>query len=72
MLLALDNFVHLLQARTVVLELLQRCPRVAVLPTSRAPLDLQAERRVVVGPMPRGPLAASSPWSRPSPKRAPR
>jgi predicted ATPase len=51
LLLVLDNFEHLLQARTVVLELLQRCPRVAVLATSRAPLRLQAERRVVIGPL---------------------
>jgi predicted ATPase len=50
-LLVLDNFEHLLEGRTVVLELLQRCPHVTALVTSRAPLRLQAERRVVVGPL---------------------
>jgi predicted ATPase/transcriptional regulator with XRE-family HTH domain len=51
MLLVLDNFEHLLEARTLVLELLQQCPRLALLITSRAPLRLQGERRVVVGPL---------------------
>jgi predicted ATPase/transcriptional regulator with XRE-family HTH domain len=50
-LLVLDNFEHLLPARTVVLDILLRCPNAVVLATSRAPLRLQAERRVAVGPL---------------------
>jgi predicted ATPase/transcriptional regulator with XRE-family HTH domain len=50
-LLVLDNFEHLLEARPLALELLHRCQRVAVLVTSRAPLRLQGERRVAVGPL---------------------
>ena len=50
-LLLLDNFEHLLAARQVVLDILRSCPHVALLVTSRAALRLQAERRVVVGPL---------------------
>ncbi|HYW90609.1 MAG TPA: tetratricopeptide repeat protein [Chloroflexota bacterium] len=50
-LLVLDNFEHLLEARPLVLELLHRCPRVALLVTTRAALRLQGERRVLIGPL---------------------
>jgi non-specific serine/threonine protein kinase len=51
LLLVLDNFEHLLAAGPLVPELLRRCPRVAVLVTSRTALRLQGERRVVVAPL---------------------
>jgi predicted ATPase len=50
-LLLLDNFEHLLDARQLVLDLVQRCPRVAVLVTSRAALRVQVERRLAVEPL---------------------
>ncbi len=50
-LLVLDNFEHLLGAAALVAELLNRCPRVAVLATSRAALRVRAERRLVVPPL---------------------
>lgn len=42
-LLVLDNFEHLLDGAGVVLTLLQECPRLRVLITSRESLDLEAE-----------------------------
>jgi predicted ATPase/transcriptional regulator with XRE-family HTH domain len=50
-LLVLDNFEHVLEARPMVGELLRRCPRVAVLVTSRAALRVQGERRFAVAPL---------------------
>ena len=50
-LLVLDNFEHLVGAAPLVAELLQACPRVALLVTSRAALRLRAERRVTVEPL---------------------
>jgi predicted ATPase/DNA-binding XRE family transcriptional regulator len=50
-LLVLDNFEHLLGATPLVPELLQQCPRVAVLVTSRTALRVQGERRFAVGPL---------------------
>jgi predicted ATPase/DNA-binding XRE family transcriptional regulator len=50
-LLVLDNFEHLLPAPPLVSELVRRCPGVALLVTSRVALNLQAERRVGVGPL---------------------
>ena len=43
LLLVLDNFEHLLEAAPLVTDLLARCPRLAVLATSRAPLRLDGE-----------------------------
>jgi predicted ATPase/DNA-binding XRE family transcriptional regulator len=51
MLLVLDSFEHLLGARPLVSELLQCCPEVAVLVTSRAALRVQGERRFAVAPL---------------------
>jgi predicted ATPase/transcriptional regulator with XRE-family HTH domain len=51
LLLLLDNFEHLLEARFFVAELLKNCPQLHILTTSRAPLQLRAERRVVVAPL---------------------
>jgi len=51
-LLVLDNFEHLLPAAPLLEQLLARAPRLTVLATSRAPLDVEAERVVVVPPLP--------------------
>jgi predicted ATPase/DNA-binding SARP family transcriptional activator/Tfp pilus assembly protein PilF len=48
-LLVLDNFEHLLDGAGVVLTLLQTCPRLRVLVTSREPLDLEPEWLLPVG-----------------------
>ncbi|MBV9597159.1 MAG: helix-turn-helix domain-containing protein [Chloroflexi bacterium] len=50
-LLVLDNFEHLLAAAPLVSDLLQRCPHVAALVTSRAPLHVQGEHRFAVSPL---------------------
>ncbi len=49
LLLVLDNFEHLLEAAPRVGELLAACPRVKVLATSRAPLNLRLEYRMTLG-----------------------
>jgi predicted ATPase/class 3 adenylate cyclase len=48
LLLALDNFEHLLPAAPVVSDLLRTCPGVKILATSRAPLHLRGEREYPV------------------------
>ena len=48
LLLALDNFEHLLPAAPVVSDLLRACPGVKILATSRAPLHLRGEREYPV------------------------
>src|SRR5262249_8699690 len=63
MLLVLDNFEHLLPIGPQVSELLNVCPRLSVLVTSRAVLRLSHEHVVEVPPM------ASPDPSRPSPLR---
>ncbi len=50
-LLLLDNFEHLLSAASVVTELLEACPRLKALITSREPLDLYPEHRFSVLPL---------------------
>ena len=50
-LLVLDNFEHLLPARTGVLALLVACPRLVVLATSRAPLRVRGEREYRIAPL---------------------
>jgi len=50
-LLVLDNFEQVLEARPLVSELLRRCPRVAALVTSRAALRVQGEHRFAVAPL---------------------
>ena len=50
-LVVLDNFEQLLGARFLLAELLQRCPRVALLVTSRAALRVQGEYRFPVAPL---------------------
>jgi predicted ATPase len=50
-LLVLDNFEHILPARSLVTELLATAPRVKILVTSRAALHIYGEHEFVVPPM---------------------
>ena len=52
MLLTLDNFEHVLAATSLVTRLLEGCPRLKVLVTSRAVLRIGSEREVLVPPLP--------------------
>ena len=52
MLLLVDNTEHLLPAAPVVADLVEGCPRLTVLATSRAPLRLSAEQQFPVAPLP--------------------
>ncbi len=51
MLLVLDNFEHLLAAAPVVAPLVEACPQLTVLATSRAPLRLGSEHQFPVPPL---------------------
>ena len=51
MLLLLDNFEHLLEAAPVVTDLLQQCPQLKVLATSRAPLRVRGEQEFPLTPL---------------------
>ena len=51
LLLAIDNFEHVLQAAELVAELHSTCPDVSLLITSRERLNLAAEHRVIVAPL---------------------
>ena len=59
-LLALDNAEHLLAFAPALASLLQQCPVLRVLVTSRAPLRLQSERVVALGPLPDPPDPADT------------
>ena len=51
LLLVLDNFEHVLEAAVVVAELLQGCPNLTVLATSRVPLHVYGEREQQLPPL---------------------
>jgi predicted ATPase/DNA-binding XRE family transcriptional regulator len=51
LLLVLDNFEHLLRAAPEVAALIESCPRLAVLATSRAPLRVRGEQEYPVLPL---------------------
>jgi predicted ATPase/class 3 adenylate cyclase len=51
LLLILDNLEQLLDGVAVISQLLEECPRLLVLATSRAPLRLAAERQFPVNPL---------------------
>ena len=51
LLLVVDNFEHVLSAAPVLAGVLEVCPALAVLATSREPLSLRAEERYVVKPL---------------------
>lgn len=51
-LLLLDNFEHILPAARCVAQLLETCPGLKILVTSRAPLRLRSEKLVLLPPLP--------------------
>ena len=51
MLLMLDNFEHLMEAAPEVSKLMETCPSLAVLTTSRAPLHVRGEQEYPVPPL---------------------
>jgi predicted ATPase/DNA-binding XRE family transcriptional regulator len=65
-LLILDNFEHLLSAAPDLTALLEDCPRLRLLVTSRAPLSVRGEQVVDVRPLP---TLALLPAPRPMPAR---
>ncbi len=50
-LLVLDNFEQVIDAATVVAELVHACPDLTILTTSRVPLHLSSERELPVAPL---------------------
>ena len=51
-LLVLDNVEHVIDAAAEVAQLVERCPGLTVLATSRRPLELAGEHRFLVDPLP--------------------
>ncbi len=51
LLLVLDNCEHILEARGSIAELVERCPHLSILATSREPFGLPAEESIVVSPL---------------------
>ncbi len=60
LLLVLDNFEHVLASATLITPLLQRCPLVSLLVTSRARLNLVAESVLEVPPLLDDPQSAGA------------
>jgi predicted ATPase len=52
MLLMLDNFEQVIEAAPAVAMLLERCPRLVMLVTSRTPLHVRSEHELAVTPLP--------------------
>jgi predicted ATPase len=50
-LLLLDNFEHVVSEAPTISRLLERCPRLAVLATSRTPLRVRGERELPIPPL---------------------
>ena len=50
-LLVLDNFEHLVNAAPHIVQLLQRCPMLKILVTSRIPLAVRGEKQYLVPPL---------------------
>jgi predicted ATPase/class 3 adenylate cyclase len=61
MLLALDNFEHVVEAASEVADLLAASPGLTVLVTSRVPLHLRGEREYPLSPLPAPPPGQVSP-----------
>ncbi|HVP22071.1 MAG TPA: tetratricopeptide repeat protein [Anaerolineaceae bacterium] len=61
-LLILDNFEHVLDAVPALVDVLRACPKLKILITSRAPLNLRGEQRYVLNP-----LALPDPYYAPDP-----
>jgi predicted ATPase len=51
LMLVLDNFEHVLKAAPEVASLIESCPNLTVLVTSRAPLQVRGEQEYPVGPL---------------------
>jgi predicted ATPase len=51
LLLIVDNFEHVIEARSVIADLLSHAPTVTVLATSRAPLHISGEHEVQIDPL---------------------
>ena len=56
MLLLLDNFEHVLPAAPYIADLLEACPKIKILVTSRASLHLRAEKELPIQPLTVPPL----------------
>ncbi len=52
LLLMLDNFEHVMPARSVIIDLLGACPKLKILVTSRVMLHVRAEHLLEVPPLP--------------------
>lgn len=63
LLLIVDNFEHLLASAPVLSQLLQGCPGLGVLVTSRASLHLSGERELTVPPLAVPPSGQTLPWA---------
>jgi predicted ATPase len=61
MLLLVDNFEHLLGGATVITDVLESCPNVSALCTSRQPLGVRGEHEFAVQPLQLPPVDHSTP-----------